>query len=136
MKTQIDLGLALLSVLTKPGATLTQEDIAAWCDCHRGRIWQIERDALRKLRRKLETDEQLSELVEDFLCQAARREGACKSHCVTGTDNRSIRLCACKRKTHAHAKQKPPLAPYFFAIACVKKMAEFQPREVLRNCSR
>jgi len=37
----------------KPDQTHTQTEIAEVCRCHRGRIAQIERDALKKLRNKL-----------------------------------------------------------------------------------
>lgn len=52
--TEIDLGLALLACLRRPGETLSTEDIAAWCQCSRSAIWLIEQRALRKLRRALE----------------------------------------------------------------------------------
>ena len=54
---KIDLGLALLSVLLLPGEWLTLDDIAAWCDCSRERIRQIEESALRKVRRRLTPEE-------------------------------------------------------------------------------
>jgi DNA-directed RNA polymerase sigma subunit (sigma70/sigma32) len=47
---EIDLGLALLSVANRDREEMTYEDIAAWCGCHRSRIEQIEKGALRKLR--------------------------------------------------------------------------------------
>lgn len=50
---EIDLGLALLSVVRHPGECLTQQDVAAWCGCSRQRIEQIEKQALRKIRRRL-----------------------------------------------------------------------------------
>ena len=49
----IDLGLALLSCLIKPGEQLTCEDIAAWCGCTRSAIQRVERSAMRKLRQRL-----------------------------------------------------------------------------------
>ena len=49
----IDLGLAVLAVLQQPGEILTQEQISLACDCHRGRISQIEKSALRKIRSRL-----------------------------------------------------------------------------------
>ena len=60
---EIDLGLALLSTVCNPGVELTLEDIAAWCNCSRERIRQIEEIALRKMRKKLKaflTPEELS----------------------------------------------------------------------------
>lgn len=53
-KESIDIGLALLSVVAKPGVPLTQEDIAAWCGCARGYIHLIEKKALRKLRNRMQ----------------------------------------------------------------------------------
>jgi hypothetical protein len=50
---QIDLGLALLAILRKPGQTFTREDISAWADCSPQAIFDIERKALRKARRAL-----------------------------------------------------------------------------------
>lgn len=49
---RVDLGLALLSVLVKPGRPLTQEDIALWCGCSRGGIYMLEQRAMKKLRNK------------------------------------------------------------------------------------
>jgi hypothetical protein len=51
--TQIDLGLALLSCLIKPGERLTSEDIAAWCGCTKSVIQRLEHRAMRKLRQRL-----------------------------------------------------------------------------------
>lgn len=51
---RIDLGLAVLSTVAKPGEPLTWEDVAAWCDCHPEAIRQIERRALQKVRRRLQ----------------------------------------------------------------------------------
>lgn len=59
----IDLGLALLSLACKPGVPITQEDIAAWCGCSRGYIHLVEQAALRKLRRSLDQNPMLAELV-------------------------------------------------------------------------
>jgi hypothetical protein len=50
---QIDLGLALLSIVRKPGECLSSEDIAAWCGCARTSIQDIEQRALRKVRQRL-----------------------------------------------------------------------------------
>ena len=47
---RLDLGLALLSLLRKPGERLTLTDIAAWCGCPHQTIGRIEQRALRKLR--------------------------------------------------------------------------------------
>jgi hypothetical protein len=49
-KTQrVELGLALLSIVCRPGVPLTHRDIAAWCGCHWNAIFQIEQNALKKL---------------------------------------------------------------------------------------
>ena len=78
MKQNIDLGLALLQTKLRPGVALTQEDIAAWCDCNPGRIGQIERAALAKIKRILssgrQTDAHLAELVEEYLYLTARHD--------------------------------------------------------------
>jgi transcriptional regulator len=49
----IDLGLAVLSTLRTPSQVFTQEQIADICECHRGRISQIEKKALLKIRHRL-----------------------------------------------------------------------------------
>ena len=67
----IDLGLALLSIARIPGEPLTLEDIAAWCDCTRERIRQIERDALRKIRRRLSKEEW--EQLAGIICNSSGR---------------------------------------------------------------
>jgi DNA-directed RNA polymerase sigma subunit (sigma70/sigma32) len=59
---RVDLGLALLRLLIKPGEKLTTYDIAAWAGCERQNIEQIERKALRAVRVKL----QLEELVVGY----------------------------------------------------------------------
>jgi hypothetical protein len=50
--TRIDLGLDILRA-TRPGEQLSPVEIAAYCDCTPGRIRQIERKALARLRRGL-----------------------------------------------------------------------------------
>ena len=60
----IDLGLALLAHLRKPGEILTAHDIAAWCGCSRTAIQSIEMRALCKVRRRLletVTDQEMAE---------------------------------------------------------------------------
>lgn len=49
-KGEIDLGLAVLGVVNVERRPLTFEEIAEVCGCHRSRIEQIEKQALRKLR--------------------------------------------------------------------------------------
>ncbi|MFZ4777771.1 MAG: sigma factor-like helix-turn-helix DNA-binding protein [Terrimicrobiaceae bacterium] len=46
----IDLGLAVLGVVNVERKPLTFEEIAEVCGCHRSRIEQIEKQAMRKLR--------------------------------------------------------------------------------------
>lgn len=47
--TRIDLGLAILSLHPVPPGGRQQDEIAAFCDCSREYIGQIERRALRKI---------------------------------------------------------------------------------------
>lgn len=54
---RIDAGLALLSLVSKRNEPLTLDDIAAWCDCSRERVRQIEESALKKIRMRLNKDE-------------------------------------------------------------------------------
>jgi hypothetical protein len=49
----IDAGLHVLAQVTPPGHCWTQAEIAFACGCHPGRIGQIERGAIRKLRKRL-----------------------------------------------------------------------------------
>jgi pantothenate kinase-related protein Tda10 len=51
---RVDLGLALLAALRKPGRTLTSYDIAAWCGCTNEGIRRIEMKALKKLANRLQ----------------------------------------------------------------------------------
>ena len=64
---RIDLGLALLSVLRKPGERLTLEDMAAWCDCPQQSIQRIEARALRKMRQRLLESEVQAEEIEGLI---------------------------------------------------------------------
>src|SRR5262245_50853771 len=50
----IELGLAVSALTMLPGETRTLEEIAAYCNCSRERIRQIEFRALRKMRIRLE----------------------------------------------------------------------------------
>jgi DNA-directed RNA polymerase sigma subunit (sigma70/sigma32) len=49
----IDEGLRKLMEIATPNKIYTQEEIAKICKCHRGRISQIEKAALKKLRNRL-----------------------------------------------------------------------------------
>jgi hypothetical protein len=62
--TSIDLGLALLSCLRKPGQELTCADIAAWCDCSRQSIGALEKRAVRKFRQRFMAQVADPEIVE------------------------------------------------------------------------
>ena len=53
---RIDLGLALLSCLAKPGHSLSITDIAAWCGCSRSKIHSLEKAALKKLLREIKNN--------------------------------------------------------------------------------
>jgi len=50
---RIDLGLAISGATMMPGQVRSHEEIAAFCDCSRERIFQIEKQAMRKLRHRL-----------------------------------------------------------------------------------
>jgi len=52
-KHSIDLGLAVLCALQKYNERFTHVQIGAACECHPGRISQIEKQALRKIRQRL-----------------------------------------------------------------------------------
>lgn len=49
----INLGLAILHTLCRPGIPLAYDDIAAWCGCSASAIQLIERKALQKLARRI-----------------------------------------------------------------------------------
>jgi hypothetical protein len=59
---RIDLGLAILSAVAKPRATHSAGEIAAWCDCTPAMIRAIELRALRRLRLRLNSDPNSSQL--------------------------------------------------------------------------
>ena len=50
---RIDLGLALLEMVAKPGVGLTRDDIAFWCGCTNAGIYMLEKRAMKKVRNKL-----------------------------------------------------------------------------------
>jgi hypothetical protein len=50
---RIDLGLAILHAIRKPGASFEAEDIAAWCGCSALAIRNAEAKALANLRKGL-----------------------------------------------------------------------------------
>ena len=77
-KPEIDLGLAVLEVLTPPGVRLSLKDIAAVCGCTWQCIFQIEQRALRKLRRFMqrETNADLSGALREMLA-FGNRERTC-----------------------------------------------------------
>jgi hypothetical protein len=51
-KDRVDLGMALLEIFRRPGATFTRQDIAVWCGCTDAAIFMLERRVLRKVRNK------------------------------------------------------------------------------------
>ena len=57
----IDLGLAVLRALAKPGSQFSHEEIAVWCDCTAQTILNIEGKALAKLKGALKR----ADLTED-----------------------------------------------------------------------
>lgn len=59
----IDLGLAISALTLRYGQTRTQKELAAYCGCSQQAIYEIERKAMRRIRMKLGTDPELSELV-------------------------------------------------------------------------
>lgn len=61
----IALGLAIAGATLPPGATRTQEELAAYAGCTRQQISQIERKALRKIRLNFDA-ETLSDLYESI----------------------------------------------------------------------
>lgn len=52
-RTSIDLGLEVIEAVRGPGETLTLRDIAAVCECSFQRVYQLEQQAFRKLRKEL-----------------------------------------------------------------------------------
>lgn len=50
----IDIGLDVLCIVSKPGETLSDRDIAEVCECSRNYIYELEKKALRKLRKNME----------------------------------------------------------------------------------
>jgi hypothetical protein len=74
---EIDLGLAVLSVVRKPGVRLSAYDIAAWCGCSKRYIEAEDGRALMKLRarlRELAITPELSDSIHFPLpCHVVRR---------------------------------------------------------------
>lgn len=70
---EIDLGLAVLEVLTPAGTALSQGDIADVCGCSRSCIYLIELSALKKLRRHLQRNKnaELRDALLDMMRRAA-----------------------------------------------------------------
>ena len=48
---EIDIGLSVLSVLIKPGMTMTRADMAEVCGCTKYQIETIEKNALKRFER-------------------------------------------------------------------------------------
>lgn len=74
---EIDLGLALLSIVRKPEVRMSAYDIAVWCGCSKRYIEAEERRALMKLRRllrKMGLTLEMSDVVHFPLpCHVVRR---------------------------------------------------------------
>jgi hypothetical protein len=51
-RSDIDLHLAVAAALNPAGCQWSDVELAEFCGCHHSRIQQIERDALKKLRRR------------------------------------------------------------------------------------
>ena len=51
---RVDLGLALLSTLRRPGESFTRQDIAVWCGCTDAGIYMLEKRVLKKLANRLQ----------------------------------------------------------------------------------
>lgn len=49
----IDIGLDVLCIVSKPGETLSDRDIADICECSRNYIYELEKCALKKVKKKL-----------------------------------------------------------------------------------
>jgi len=62
----IDLGLAISALTLRYGQTRTYQEIADFCGCSKSAIQSIEGKAMRKIRIKLNTDPELSELVHSI----------------------------------------------------------------------
>jgi DNA-binding transcriptional regulator LsrR (DeoR family) len=62
----IDLGLAISALTLRYGQTRTHQQIADFCGCSRAAIQSIENKAMRKIRVRCHTDEELRELLEDY----------------------------------------------------------------------
>ena len=55
----IDVGVAILATIVRPGETVTHQQIADVCGCSKQRIFLIEKAALFKLRSRLSISEHL-----------------------------------------------------------------------------
>jgi len=58
---RFDLGLAIAACYAEPGVPMSCEQLAEFCGCSHQYMWQVEKKALRKLRKALGPD-QLAEL--------------------------------------------------------------------------
>jgi hypothetical protein len=62
----IDLGLAISALTLRYGQTRTYEEIAGFCGCSKSAIQSIENKAMRKIRLRCNTDEELREILEEY----------------------------------------------------------------------
>lgn len=60
-RVRFDLGLAIAACHATPGEPMSSEQLAEFCGCSHQYMWQVEKQALRKLRKALGPD-QLAEL--------------------------------------------------------------------------
>jgi hypothetical protein len=60
-RARFDLGLAVAALHATPGVPMTTEQLADFCGCSHQYMWQVEKKALRKLRKAIGPD-QLAEL--------------------------------------------------------------------------
>jgi hypothetical protein len=77
---RIDLGIAILGILIKPGECLTKYDIAAFADCTKQNIDQIERSAIAKVKNAL-SDNQLVKKARPCVVCGGRCRSKFKDTC-------------------------------------------------------
>jgi hypothetical protein len=74
---RIDLGLAIISMITPPGRIWSYAEMAAFCGCSKTAIQQIERKALRKLGNLFRfQDRSAREFADEFFDRLALRQPA------------------------------------------------------------
>lgn len=73
---RIALGLAVAEWHAQPGVPMSQDELAAFCGCTQQAIYQIERNALKKLRRRIAGDARLREAFEQLRELQGQRDRA------------------------------------------------------------